>query len=843
MNIGEKNMKKLTDNLKIKSITLVLMFALIATLVLSSFVIIGFAQNPVYPDFKTTYTYITAAPNPIGVGQPALIVFWADQPPPTAHGAYGDRYTFTVEVTKPDGTVQNLGTFTSDPVGGSWLQYTPESIGTYYFQASFQGIWIIITGDEWYIPSGARELTPGEYYYKPSTSRKASLTVQQEQIEAIPGVSLPADYWTRPINPMNREWASIAGNWLNDGSSNKYTTTGPASAHIVWTKELFTGGIVGGDTDKSYYTGSSYERKWSPPVIIQGRLYYNQPLSDKTYQSRDLTVMEGQKLMCVDLRTGEEIWQKDALAIDFGQIYWYDSPNQHGAIPYLWRRVTSAREMRAYDPFTGEWLYTITKVPSGTSSVGPAGEPLIYQLNGQKRWLALWNASDIPELLLGQESGTNMWQWRPVGKTVDGAAAYSWNVTIPDILGLQTPTILEVLDDRIIGQSGLTTMGGRYGTVDPWTMWAISLKPDSRGQLLWKKNYPAPPGNQTIQIGPMSLEDGVFIIRNKETLSYYAYDLDTGNLLWGPSEPVGDWMMYGTIADIAYGNLYVTGWAGVVHCYDIKTGNEKWKFSLGSTGMETVYPNWPVGSGAGMTVADEKLYVTTGEHSHTQPLYRAWVMHCIDAITGKGLWNMTYLSSAPAVADGYAVSLNDMDGRIYCFGKGQTALTVDAPLTAVQLGSSIMLRGTVTDQSPGAKDTPAIADKYMKDWMQYLYMQAPCPNYVEGVEIKLETLDPNNNFYEIGTVKSDASGMYKLMWEPPVPGEYTIIATFGGSTSYFSSYAETAVGVTEAPSPGVPIEPEPTQAPLITTEVAILLAAVIVAVAVIAGFYLIRKRK
>jgi outer membrane protein assembly factor BamB len=835
-------MKKPTNNQKTTSAKSILVLTFIAIFTMSSLSVIGFAQNPVYPEFKTTYTYITAAPNPTGIGQPALIVFWADQPPPTAHGAYGDRYTFTVEVTKPDGTIQNLGTFTSDPVGGSWIQYTPETIGTYYFQATFQGIWIYITGEEWYIPSGARDLEPGDYYYKPSTSAKASLTVQQEPIEAIPGVPLPTDYWTRPINPMNREWYAIAGNWLNDGTDNHYTK-GPESAHIVWTKELFTGGIVGGDTDKSYYTGSSYERKWSPPVIIQGRLYYNQPLSDKTYQSRDLTVLEGQKLVCVDLRTGEELWAKDGVAIDFGQIYWYDSPNQHGAIPYLWRRVTSSREMMAYDPFTGEWLYTITNVPSGTSAVGPAGEPLIYQMNSGKRWLALWNASAIPELLLSQNSGTDMWQWRPVGKTVDGVAAYSWNVTIPDLSGAQNPTILSVLDDRIIGHSGLTTMGGRYGTVDPWTMWAISLKPGQEGQLLWKKDYPAPPGNQTIQIGPMSIDDGVFIIRNKETLSFYAYDLDTGNMLWGPSKPVESWMMYGSIADIAYGKLYVTGWSGVVHCYDLKTGNQEWEFSLGATGLETVYPNWPVGSGAGMTIADEKIYVTTGEHSHTQPLYRAWVMHCIDAKTGEGIWNITDLSSAPALADGYAVTLNDMDGRIYGFGKGQTAITIDAPLTAVPLGSSVMIRGTVTDQSPGAKDTPAIADESMKEWMEYLYMQKQMPMSAKGVEVKLEALDPNMNFYEIGTVTSDTSSMFKLMWKPPVPGEYTIIATFEGSDSYFSSFAETAIGVDEAPSPSTPIEPEPTETPLITTEIAIIAAVVVACIIGIVAFFALRKRK
>jgi hypothetical protein len=157
----------------------------------------------------------------------------------------------------------------------------------------------------------------------------------------------------------------------------------------------------------------------------------------------------------------------------------------------------------------------------------------------------------------------------------------------------------------------------------------------------------------------------------------------------------------------------------------------------------------------------------------------------------------------------------------------------------------------VTDQSPGdtclgvpAAGTPAIADEYMTQWMEYLYMQKPCPTMANGVEVKLETLDPNGNFYEIGTVTSDAAGMYKLIWEPPVPGEYTIIATFEGSDSYYSSYGETAIGVTEAASPTQPIEPEPTEAaevPLISMEVAI-----IIAVAVIIGivaFWTLRKRR
>jgi hypothetical protein len=50
------------------------------------------------------------------------------------------------------------------------------------------------------------------------------------------------------------------------------------------------------------------------------------------------------------------------------------------------------------------------------------------------------------------------------------------------------------------------------------------------------------------------------------------------------------------------------------------------------------------------------------------------------------------------VADGYLVAFNGYDNSLYCFGKGQTATTVEAPSTAI-LGSSLVILGTVTDQS------------------------------------------------------------------------------------------------------------------------------------------------
>ena len=304
---------------------------------------------------------------------------------------------------------------------------------------------------------------------------------------------------------------------------------------------------------------------------------------------------------------------------------------------------------------------------------------------------------------------------------------------------------------------------------------------------------------------------------------------------------------YSEGGNIAYGKLYSVGFDGLLCCWDLDTGDLLWSYSAGDAGLETTYGTWPL---VQSVIADGKVYVYTSEHSPGSRLYRGAKLHCVDAETGDGVWALSgwwghnhYSYGGPALAEGYLVAPNFYDGRIYCIGKGKTETTITAPDTGINLGSSVMIRGTVTDQSPGAEGTPAIADQYMTEWMEHLYMQKPCPMMVNGVEVKLETLDPNMNFYEIGTVTSDASGMYKLLWEPPVPGEYTIIATFAGSESYFSSYAETAIGVTEALSPAQPLEPEPTEAPLITTELAIILAAVIVAVALIAGFWIVRKRK
>jgi len=201
----------------------------------------------------STYAYIVAAPNPVGVGQTAYLSFWLDKVPPTATGGWGMHWhNMKVTVTKPNGDTETLGPFDSDAVGGAWTQYVPDQVGTYKFVFNFPGQTVALENPYPY-HNASLGFVPLGYEFVNDTytasSATTTLTVQQEQITtAYPATPLPTDYWQRPINSMNREWYSIGGNWLGlgvtvfgatglydqNGNFNPYTTA-PESAHVLWT--------------------------------------------------------------------------------------------------------------------------------------------------------------------------------------------------------------------------------------------------------------------------------------------------------------------------------------------------------------------------------------------------------------------------------------------------------------------------------------------------------------------------------------------------------------------------------------------------------------------------------
>jgi hypothetical protein len=808
-----------------------------------------------------TYAFLSVDPNPIGVGQPVLVVMWLNLFPPTAAGAQGDRWTgFTVLITKPDGTTQNMGPYTSDPVGSQYFAYVPEIVGNYTFVFNFPGQALNSTGN----------------FYKASTSALVQLKVQQQAIIGLSDTPLPNpnDFWNRPISADNRNWWQISGNWLMSGYSNSVSGYGggvnpyskaPNSAHIVWTRPIAFGGLVGGELgDINYYTGLSYDVEFTPPIIMQGRLYYNTAVPPRY------------GFYCIDLRTGEELWFNNETgstltnwgqnvyrrgAVTLGQTYDYESPNQHGALGYLW---TTGSVYHMYDAFSGHLILTLGNASTGTNVFASDGSLLVYILNGASNWIALWNSSKaIPPQ---GPSSSDAWQWRPDNvanwgaKILDWNKGIEWNVTVPDVTGAQT---IRKIDGGVIWARSEQppTVQGVY---DPYV---VDIGYDAKtGAQLWFKNRTADFATGNVGMGPM--QNGVMCVFIKERLAWYGYDIFTGNQIWGPSEPYTNaWGMYSRSSVAIDGKLIQPGFDGYIHCYDIKTGKHLWDYYEGST-SETPYGTYPFSVHGGVSAADGKVFACNGEHSPNSPLYRGEKLQVVNITSGKLVWSILGWwdhAGAPPIADGYLVALNSYDNQLYCFGKGQTTTTVTAPNVGVAQGTSVLLQGTVMDQSPAQKGTPAISDDSMTAWMEYVNMQKLKPDNATGVPVTLTAIDPNGNFQTIGTTKSTSAGTFAIPWVPPVPGLYKITASFAGSESYFSSSAETSLYISQAvtsphasstPTATVPaptqtststqsaspsIAPQPTSGVPTVTYVAI--SAVIIIIAIAAAAIILRKRK
>ncbi len=195
-------------------------------------------------------------------------------------------------------------------------------------------------------------------------------------------------------------------------------------------------------------------------------------------------------------------------------------------------------------------------------------------------------------------------------------------------------------------------------------------------------------------------------------------------------------------------------------------------------------------------------------------------MHCLNVTTGETIWDLAGWAYPMtfATADGVLIYWNNYDAQIYAIGKGPTALNVEAPKAAIELGKSLVISGTVTDISAGTKQkeqaarfpngVAAVSEDSQTQWMAYVYMQKGKPSNTTGVPVSIDVIDSNGNYRNIGTTTSDASGAFSYQWTPDIEGKYTVVATFAGSESYWPSTSETSFAV----DPAAPTT-APTQAP------------------------------
>ena len=841
------------QNIKIRKTTSI---ALILLLTISMSILV-FSTTVQAVNSIPTYLFVRAEPNPVGIGQPIYINLFLSKPTATAGmGSTGDLYTgLTLVITAPDGTKTTMGPYTADATGGvGGLSFTPTQLGNYTFQGSYPGQ-TLKSGTTY---NGTIEL--------PSTSTTDTVTVQQDAIQTYSSPPLPTQYWSRPIYATNYAWAALGGSWFGLGVPSFATTGGydatgnfnpytqaPNSAHIMWTKPTAFGGQTGlpipGDQE-SQYVSTTIMSNFFEPLVIDGVLYYSDyPILNSNAASWN----------AVDLRTGQTLWSElpgtqatipgasTAEKIRMGQTVKFHSMQEYGSFSLLYSTGGANSSFKLYEPFSGEYVGNITNTISSSYILDTnpndqnVGSIFGYYISSGN--LTLWNSS-----LCFNNGVAAVETYRPP-TTVNYTKGAQWNVTLPTTLnGLAISpalSISRVTSDVILLRSApllVTQSSAGY---------AVEAGYDAlTGAQLWITNRTIPM-YQSMTV--LCARDDIYVTHNQDTDEAYGFSLKTGAQLWGPVALKGNAisvLMRG--ADIAYGRVYIYDFGGYVNALNATTGQLLWTYTPPSEGYNSPYGVAPIWSFGTPSIADGKLFFSAS-HMYDPPMFTGAKRLCINATDGSLVWSiMSFDGRSPgAIADGFLVTWNSFDKQIYTYGKGQTAITASIQNDIITNGNDIMIKGTVTDQSPGTQQStqkanfpagvPCVSDSSMTDWMEYVYMQQPKPANTTGVPVTLSVIDSNGNYREIGTTTTNADGFYSFQWKPDIPGTYTVYATFGGSESYWPSHTVTSFAV----NPEAPTSTPQAQITLPPTEMyfAASTAAIIIAIAIVGAVIMMVVRK
>jgi hypothetical protein len=786
----------------------------------------------VTPDYEIdTVAYLSFRPDPIGVGQSLLVNVWLS--PGTYHAF--PMTGLVVDIVKPDGSTMTVGPF-GTYVGDStaWFEMIPDQVGTWQLKFTFPGTYIP-TGQYWDAPGSETGgfMASGKYYnlgasilYKPSETEWQNLTVQEDIVSSWPYRPMTTDYWTRPVNPMWRDWGMSIGDYpfntvyyYANGrvlypSNYKFTAyvTAPNSAHVVWKREALPGGSTAGMIGGYTWDYSATSNAGTPSIIYDGRCYQS---VTKIFEDGTQSMV----LQCYNLRTGQVYWERPVSTTTtmgmFGpsttaiapQYIEYMAPGTTYAVG----STSIARETFAdqgwninfigiygdrlyrFDPSTGEIRgnYSISPISGGT-----------YYMPGYA--LSVQNlGNSVPA-----DQRYRLINWTTFGSASDFADRITGNISWPR-------SSLGVVDYEACLAASCSWAS------PPGPQWCIGVSitmTDLRtGQNLWTYQT-----NDTLSENAQSPSSFVLdhgkLAYGGHGRHWVCFDGRTGAKVWTSEQtayPWGAWFPYntasfdinetcGAIITSTYEGVYAINWAD---------GKILWRY----TDTNAVPFEGPYGATSfftGVISADGKIYAYNGEHTTSLPRDRAWSTYCIDGTTGELIWKIYNPMTPGAVADGYLTAANPYDGYMYVFGKGMSTTTVTAsPKTPAQ-GAQVLIEGTVMDMSPAQPNTPCVSQDSMGLQMEIIHMQMPQAGLwgnetISGVPVILTAIGSDGSVIDIGSTTTNGYyGTFSYAWTPLKEDVYTIMASFAGDDSYGSSSAAT----------GLSVGPAPTEAPTATTQ-------------------------
>ncbi len=828
--------------------------------------------------------YLSFRPSPVGINQWILINIWVTPP----LNEERNHQNYTVIITDPDqneDVISGIKSYDADAT--AWFEWPVDQVGTWTLQFIFEGE---------YYPAGSyldgevvAPGTPGSNalesaYYNPASTAKQELIVQDEQVLSWPPAEIPNDYWTRPAHLENREWWPILGNfppwgivgggayWPDETSRfiSNYDfipyVQAPESSHVVWKRLGGIAGIIGGSVGQY----GNLDSPGSPSVIYAGRCY-------QTYDKPGVGSVAG----CYDLRTGEIYYEIPVAeggvtpnVISYARGTAVAVPGATETNTYQATLMYIGNRLQKIDAFTGEVLLDVPGMSRAT--IGGGFDQNIGAFHND------------PYVLSSQNLGSffnpdyRLINWTTAGNTdnfterVVSNVSVGWSLPIwpGGVLGY-TGTVYDFEANVNVWMVGVATpaTGHYYKT---W-MKGFDL---STGAMLWNITFP-----ETRYSTSCLVADHGKVALVVENGWIMCFNSRTGQFLWKSERMEYPWAQpgFGAYAiESAYGMIFWQTYGGV-YAFDWDDGSIEWVYKDYNVPFETPYQDYN-SFNSGAWVADGKLYTVNSEHTTTWPRARGWKIHCIDAFTGEGIWNLTGGMSPGAIADGYLVASNSDDGYTYCFGRGKSETTVTSPKTSVPLGTALMVEGKVLDMSPAQPGTPCVSKESMTTQMNYLHMQLPIDGIwhnetITGVPVTLTAIHEDGTVADLGTTTTNGYyGTFGKAWTPTEEGTYEIIASFAGDDSYGSSASSTFVIVGPAPTPAEPeteppteppttppteppttppteppteppttepptTEPPTPEAPFPTTEVIIIAAVAVAAVIGIGAYWVLRRRK